>query len=198
MKADKLGVLSALMASMCCITPLVLVLLGLGSLGIGAVLGRFHWWFLLGAIGLLTSGWRIYFRERGHCRTTGCEMPRQRTTRIVLGMTSLIVTTFVGLHLYTYASQRAAPSERSANTRLASVVLPVKGMTCLTCELTLESSLKRLPGVLSADAGVVQQAVAVTYNPTQVTVEQLIATINQTGYEAGLPSHAGKADDDND
>lgn len=59
MKADKLGILSALMASVCCVTPLVLVLLGLGGIGIGTVLGRFHWWFLLVAIVLLTYGWHV-------------------------------------------------------------------------------------------------------------------------------------------
>ena len=33
MKAERLGILSALLASVCCVTPLILVLLGLGSLG---------------------------------------------------------------------------------------------------------------------------------------------------------------------
>jgi len=72
------------------------------------------------------------------------------------------------------------------------VVIPVEGMTCLTCELTVESSLKRLPGVASAEANVAQQRVTVQYDPAQVTVEQLMAAINQTGYQASRPQGEGR------
>ncbi len=188
MKADKLGVLSALVASVCCVTPLLLVLLGLGSLGIGAALGRFHWWFLMAAIGLLAYGWRGYVKEQGRCRAGHCEMPRSKSTRTVLSAASVIVAAFVGLNVYTYASQRTATATPPTSKGLASVVLPVDGMTCLTCELTIESSLKRLPGVTNADANVTQKVVAVSYDPAQVTVEGLIATINKSGYKASYPS----------
>lgn len=50
MKAKKLGIFSAILASICCLGPLILVLIGLGSLGIGAVISRYHWWFLGGGI----------------------------------------------------------------------------------------------------------------------------------------------------
>lgn len=186
MKAERLGILSALLASVCCVTPLILVLLGLGSLGIGAALGRFHWWFLLAAIGLLTYGWRAHVQEQRRCRTAQCEMPRSNTTRAVLIGASVIVAAFVGLNLYTHASQRVA-TPPPINEALASLVLPVEGMTCLTCELTVESSLKRLPGVASADASIAQQTVTVSYDPAQVTVDKLIASINQTGYKASRP-----------
>lgn len=187
MKADKFGILSALMASVCCVTPLVLVLLGLGGLGIGAVLGRFHWWFLLVAIGLLTYGWQVYFKERGRCQATNCQMPRSKTTRTVLGAASVIVAALVSLNLYTYASQRAAITTPPATDELANVILPVEGMTCLTCELTIESSLKRLAGVSQVDARVAEQAVYVTYDLARVNPDALVAAINKTGYRASRP-----------
>ncbi len=99
MKADTLGILSALVASVCCVTPLIVVLLGLGSLGIGAALGQFHWWFLFAAIWLLTYGWRAYVQEQRRCRTAQCEMRRSNTTRTMLIGASVIVAAFVGLNL---------------------------------------------------------------------------------------------------
>lgn len=187
MKADKLGVLSALVASVCCVTPLLLALLGLGSLGIGAALGRFHWWFLLAAIGLLVYGWRVYVKEQGRCKTAHCDMPRSKATRTVLGAVSLIVAVFIGLNLYTYASQRSVATAPSASKGLASIVLPVEGMTCLTCELTVESSLRRLPGVHSADARVTEQVAYVQYDPAKVKLDDLVEAVNKTGYRAKLP-----------
>ncbi|MBI3319993.1 MAG: heavy-metal-associated domain-containing protein [Candidatus Omnitrophica bacterium] len=183
MKAEKFGLFAALMASVCCVTPLVLVLLGLGGLGIGAVLGRFHWWFLFAAIVLLTADWRAYFRERGRCRATGCTMSHQKATQTVLGTASIIVAAFVGLNLYTYAGQQTAPLHQPANSKLASIVLPVEGMTCLTCELTIESSLKKLPGVEDVDARVATQSVWVRYNPARATKVDLINTISGAGYK---------------
>jgi len=189
MKADKLGLLSALFASVCCVTPLLLVLLGLGSLGIGAVLGRFHWGFLGVALVLLTAAWRRYFQERRRCATDRCEMASGTPTRWTLLVASLVVAAFAGLNVYTFAShrQQTAPTPGGRPTTATDVVIPVAGMTCLTCELTVESSLKRLPGVASAEANVAQQRVTVQYDPAQVTVEQLMAAINQTGYQASRP-----------
>ena len=63
MRSDRMGMLSALVASVCCLGPVLLVLLGLGSLGFGALIGRYHWWFIGAAIALLTYAWRSYLKE---------------------------------------------------------------------------------------------------------------------------------------
>ncbi|MBI3083464.1 MAG: heavy-metal-associated domain-containing protein, partial [Candidatus Omnitrophica bacterium] len=187
MKADRLGILSALFASVCCLGPVLLVLLGLGSLGFGALIGRYHWWFIGAAIVLLTIAWRSYLKEARRCKTASCEMARGKTTRTVLLLASVVVAVFVGLNLYTYASQTHQTSSLGTVPRpgqLASVVIPVEGMTCFTCELTVESSLNKLPGVQSADAKVTEQAAYVRYDPARVSLEALIAAINKTGYKA--------------
>lgn len=189
MKADKLGILSALFASVCCVTPLILVLLGLGSLGIGAVLGRFHWWFLGAALILLTTAWRRYVQERRRCATERCEMASGTPTRWTLLVASFVVAVFAGLNVYTFASQRqqtvSVPGGLSATA--TEVIIPVEGMTCLTCELTVESSLKKLPGVERADARVAEQAAYVQYDPAQVRLDEIVEAINKTGYRARSP-----------
>ena len=189
MKSAKLGILSALFASVCCVTPLLLVLLGLGSLGIGAVLGRFHWWFLGAAFVLLTVAWRRYFQERRRCATERCEMASGAPTRWTLLIASLVVAAFAGLNVYTFASQRqqAAATPGVLSSTATEAVIPVEGMTCLTCELTIESSLKRLPGVESVDARVAEQAAHVRYDPAQIGLTEIVETINKTGYRARSP-----------
>ncbi len=191
MKPGKLGMLSALVASVCCLGPLLLVLLGLGSLGFGAVIGRYHWWFIGAAIVLLAYAWQSYLKEARRCRTESCKMAQGKTTRTVLILASLIVGTFVGLNVYTYASQHGSmrePGAASVSTALTSVVIPVEGMTCFTCELTVESSLKGLPGVQQVDAKVNEQAAHVHYDPSQIGLDALITAINKTGFKATQPS----------
>lgn len=193
MKAEKLGILSALLASLCCLGPLVLVLVGLGTLGLGAFFGRYHWWFILAAIGLLTFAWRSYLKEKRRCDSARCEMAQGKTTKWTLTLASTVVAVFVGLNLYTYASQSrtgARPTPGSSG-HLSAVTIPVEGMTCFTCELTVESSLKRLPGVQDADAKVTEQAAYVRYDSGRVSLDELIAAINKTGYKAARPSSQG-------
>jgi len=117
-------------------------------------------------------------------------MARGKTTRTVLLLASVVVAVFVGLNLYTYASQTHQTSSLGTGPRpgqLASVVIPVEGMTCFTCELTVESSLKQLPGVQSADARVNDAAAYVSYDPSKVSLDELMAAINRTGYQARRP-----------
>ena len=193
MKPQRLGMLSALLASVCCLGPVLLVLLGLGSLGFGALISRAHWWFITAAIGLLAVAWRSYLKETGRCRTAHCKIAGGKRTRTALLLASTVVAVFVGLNLYTYASQtRQTTSVGTAprNGPLASVAIPVEGMTCFTCELTVESSLKGLPGVKEADARVADQTTVVQYDPAQVSVEQLVATITKTGYPARSPDES--------
>ena len=190
MKAQKLGILSALTASVCCLGPVLLVLLGLGGLSFGALIGRYHWWFIVAAIALLTVAWRSYLKEAGQCRTTRCEMAGGTRTRTALLLASMVVAVFIGLNLYTYASQQRHAHQDTANPtrgQLVSVAIPVEGMTCFTCELTVASSLKRLAGVQSAEAKVNEGTAYVRYDPARVSLDALIAAINKTGYHAKPP-----------
>jgi len=190
MKPTHVGITSAIVASLCCLGPLVLVLVGLGSLGLGAFFGRYHWWFIGAAIGLLTFAWRSYFKEKRRCTTAHCEMASGQTTKWTLLLASTVVAVFVGLNVYTYASQgrKSAVSTSPTLASLATIKIPVEGMTCFTCELTVESSLKRLPGVEEADAKVTEEAAYVRYDPSRVSLDELIAAINKTGYKARRPS----------
>lgn len=167
MKPGRLGMLSALVASLCCVGPVVLVLLGLGGLGVGAMLGRFHGWFLLGAMMLLGFAWRRYTKETRRCRAASCEMAQGKTTRGVLTLASAVVALFVGLNLYTYAGQhRYAQPRATGDTRsFASVAIPVEGMTCFTCQLAVEAAVKTLPGVREVRADVMSQRATVSYDP---------------------------------
>jgi copper chaperone CopZ len=195
MKPVKLGVLSALTASVCCVGPALLALLGLGGLGAAAFIGRYHWWLIGAAITLLAFGWRNYLREGRRCRTEACTMAQGKTARAILIVASVIVATFVGLNVYTYAGQRRSALERSAaleGAALTAVAIPVKGMSCWSCELTVESSLKELPGVQHIEASVKEQTAYVTYDPQRIALDALVAAINGTGFRAESPSEAAR------
>ena len=189
MKASKLGILSALIASICCLGPLVLILLGLGSLGIGAVIGKFHWYFLVAAFGLITFAWRGYFKEKKTCNLKGCQMENKRITLITLIVATLVVAIFVALNIFTYAVQKDYRKEESEARLIETktVNIPVEGMTCFSCEFTVSSALKKIDGVVSVKASAKEGKAQVKYDPLTTTAAQLIEVINKTGFKAVMP-----------
>lgn len=101
-KVSKLGILSAAIASICCAGPLLLILLGLGGLGIGTAIGKYHWYFIVTAILLLTFAWGSYFKKNKTCDLEACKMGNKKLTLFTLIVSSLVVAIFVVLNLYTH------------------------------------------------------------------------------------------------
>lgn len=66
--------------------------------------------------------------------------------------------------------------------------LTLEGMTCVTCAMRIEKGLKKLPGVSEASVNFAAEQAAVTYNPGQTGVEQMVQKIEALGYTAALLS----------
>ncbi len=66
------------------------------------------------------------------------------------------------------------------------VSLAVGGMTCASCAARIEKKLNRLDGV-TASVNYATETATVTYDPAVVAPEDLVATVEATGYTARLP-----------
>ncbi|HDH11708.1 MAG TPA: copper-translocating P-type ATPase [Nitrospirae bacterium] len=58
-------------------------------------------------------------------------------------------------------------------------------MTCSTCSITLDRSLRALDGVSEANVNYALQKAFVTYDPARITIARLVKTIRDAGYEVG-------------
>lgn len=187
MRAKNLGIFSVVFASICCLGPLILVLVGLGSLGIGTAIGRYHWWFLGGGILLIIIAWSYYFKEKNACELKACQMENKRPTQIILTLATLIVALFVGLDLYTYLSKSIEKTPANLIVNSKEVIIAVEGMTCFTCEVTVTQALKKVDRVISANVSAKEKIAKVRYNPDKTDIGKLIEAINETGYKADIP-----------
>lgn len=183
MKAKNLGILSALTASACCVGPLLLLLLGLGGLGLGAVIGKYHWYLTAMAAALLSVGWVLYLKEKKSCEKEACEMKNKGITRNILILASAVILVFTGLNVYTYAGGNQQINAQTG----AQITIPVKGMTCATCEMSVNSAVKNLPGVFDVKASAKNQTALVSYDPTKTSLDEITEAINKTGYKAEKP-----------
>lgn len=67
----------------------------------------------------------------------------------------------------------------------------VEGMTCGGCEAGVKLKVKKLDGVTSVEASYDEGTAVVTYDPEKVTPGQIIAAIEELGYDAELREDDG-------
>ena len=182
--------MSAILASTCCIGPQLLVAVGLGSGA--AFVGRYHWFFLIGSIAVVTWAWAKYLREKTICDCERKPMPGRGSALFTLLIGTVIVLGFASLNISRYALATSPGSTPQAPSQIASglnrVVIPVEGVGCVTCEFPVRFALRRIDGVKSAHVSATSKTVTVDYEPAKTNPEELVAAINSSGFRASLPN----------
>src|SRR5438309_9905298 len=114
MKGKYAGILAAVLGSVCCVGPLLLIAVGLGTGA--ALIGRYHWFFVIGAIVVLSWAWVKHFREKAQCACEHRPMEGRRISLITLVVASVIVLAFAGLNVRSYAFAGSPPATPITNT----------------------------------------------------------------------------------
>ena len=87
----------ALLSSLCCLLPLAVIVLGLGSGAFMAVTMQYRGLLIPAGIIGVTTGFFLYFRERRRCAALACRMAGSRITLALLIVASLVVGTSIVL-----------------------------------------------------------------------------------------------------
>lgn len=78
-------------------------------------------------------------------------------------------------------SQKQAGNASATDT--LALVLHVERMTCEHCEMTVEGSVKALPGILEVKASHVDSSATLRYLPSEVSVAEIAEAIESKGYK---------------
>ncbi len=183
------AVIGAVAASLCCIGPLVVLALGLGGAWVGTLtaLEPYRPFFIVLAVAALGFAWyTIYFKPQPACKPgEACEVSaNQRRNRILLWIVTLLVLGLIGFPYLIGPSSSNAAAATAGPARVEKVTLKVSGMTCGSCALGVESSLKATEGVLHVQVTLDPPYAVVEYDPTKITLEQLVAVTRRIGYPA--------------
>jgi Cu+-exporting ATPase len=73
--------------------------------------------------------------------------------------------------------------------------LQIEGMSCASCAARVERGLNDLDGV-EASVNFATERAAVDFDPAQVSVDELVASVEAAGYHAALPEDAPPPDED--
>lgn len=182
------GVVSAIAASLCCITP-VLALIS----GASGAASAFSWMdplrpYLI-AITVLVLGFAWYQKLKPkkeiECDCETDEKPSFWQSKLFLG----IITGFAVVMLaFPYYSSAFYP-ENESNTAIVEVQniqevdVDIKGMTCESCNKHVEHEVYTLAGIIDAKADFKTGKALVKFDKSQVDIDSILAAINETGYK---------------
>ncbi len=87
----------AALSSLCCLLPLAVIVLGLGSGAFMAVTMQYRWILIPAGVLGVTTGFVLYVRERRRCEQLACRMAGSRITLALLIVASFVVATSIAL-----------------------------------------------------------------------------------------------------
>ncbi len=192
MSIKKTSVFSALLASTCCVPPLILLglsLIGVGTAGVAGLsgtLGSLKWYLLPMALVGLGTSYVLYFRERSRCKAAACKMVGKKFTSATLLTSTILVMGFTAWSVYPYltGNSTVVTNDQSASTHFA--VFEVEGMTCGACEVAVNSSIKATGLVDSVKSSFTEGKTIVWYSGDNVEPNQILKAIQNVGYNAKL------------
>ena len=190
------SVVAAFLASLCCLGPLLLGGLGLGTVLVATFAPLRPYFLALSAI-LLAVG--FYFVYRKPKSVQACEgetcAPRAPGKRAAKAMLWLAAAAVLALALFPkYGGKLAGASAAPAAVRIAALhtsELKIIGMDCEVCASVIQRKLLETPGVAKARVEYPAGHATVQFDPSRVTPEKLVEVVNSSGYKASLLRSGG-------
>lgn len=198
------GILTAIAASLCCFTP-VLVLIS-GAAGIAS---SFSWLeparpYLLG-ITVLVLGFAWYQKlkprtaEEIQCACQEDEKPPFMQTKMFLRIVTVFAFLMMAFPYYDHIFYPKANKEVVviSSNNIQEVKFNVSGMTCASCEEHVKYAVNELPGIVSVSANSDEGTANVKFDNSKTDKSTITKTIDGTGYKVSgevtkeNPAHGG-------
>ncbi len=185
------GVAAAIGASLCCITPVLAILAG--STGMAS---SFSWMepfrpYLIGlTILVLAYAWWDKLKPKKEDIECACEPEEDGKVSFWYTKTFLaLVTAFSVVMLsFPYWGDTFIKSERTQTvvtnkSDLFKKTIQIKGMTCVSCEATVEKVAMDTDGVVSTKASTKNKNAVIEFDKTKTDMHSIMKTIATTGYK---------------
>lgn len=183
------GSLTAIGASLCCITPVLALIAGSSGLA-----STFSWVeplrpYLIGlTIVILVFAWYQKLKPRSkeeiECDCED-EKPSIWQTKTFLGIITIFAIFMLALPYYSCAFYPENELSESVNIdNSATYKINITGMTCTGCEAHVKSEVAKLPGILNLEVSYIQGDALITIDESKTSLEQVEIVINKTGYKA--------------
>lgn len=181
------GVLTAITASLCCITPVLVLVAGTSGLA-----SAFSWLeparpYFIG-LTMLVLGF-VWYQKLKSKNPIDCNCETNKKTKFLQSKLFLsIMTVFAGLmlifpmyaHILYPKTQKQAIIVKKSN--IQTINFTINGMTCADCQGHIEHELNKLSGIIKSSASYENRNAVVEFDISKTNTEEIKKAINSTGY----------------
>lgn len=181
------GLLSAIAASLCCITPVVALLAGSSSIATS-----FSWikparpYFIGVTIAALGFAWYQKLKPQP---VDACGCVTEKNSKFIQTKTFLtIVTIFAAAMIaFPYYSKIFFPKNEKQiavvnKTNVQIAEFKINGMSCSSCEEEVKHEVYKLTGIVKADVSFEKANAEIKFDNTKTNITEIKNAINLTGY----------------
>lgn len=191
------AIASAVIASVCCLGPLVLLALGISGAWISSLSGLAPYRPVFMAITFVFLGlafYKLYKKPKAESCELGsyCGNPKaKRISKIILWVVTVSVVILFALpYAIPYLAAGISccpdvPAEQQTEATqdgLKIVTLDVRNMTCAACTVTVTKNLKKLEGIKNVSVSLKPPQAFIVYDPIKVDIEEMTAATANIGY----------------
>ncbi len=181
---------AAILASSCCIVPLILAGLGIGSIGIFSSLEKYRLMFIIITFALVGMAFYLTYRKKKNDEC--CDINKVKMDRIKKIALWTITAVAVGLLLfpYVYGTFSKSPSGVPVSDDLKKIVIEIKGMTCEACAQSINSAISKIQDVSAVNISLEKGEAIVGFNNNvkDIPENKLLTAIEDIGYKPSITS----------
>jgi copper chaperone CopZ len=181
------GLLTAIAASLCCITP-VLALIA-GTSGIASTFSRLEPLrpYLIGfTILVLGFAWhqRLHRKKEIDCNCDENKKPKFIKSKTFLGILTVFTTLMIAFPyyaniFYTKTEKQVIVVDQST---VQTIEFSISGMTCSGCEEHVNHEVNKLSGTLKSTASYEKGNAVIEFDNSKTNISEIEEAINRTGY----------------
>lgn len=185
------GLIAAIVASVCCVGPLLLVGLGISGAWISNLTAFEPYRPIFIALTFMFLGlafYKVYRKPKAKNCEPGSYCATQKKDKInkvvLWSITILIMGMFIFPNIIGALASKPQTTTQTAHTN--QITLLVKGMTCSACPVTVTKSLEKLDGVQEANATLSPPEAIVVYDSNKVSIKQLVEATTNAGFPSAI------------
>lgn len=185
------GVLSAIAASLCCITPVIALLAGSSSIA-----ANFSWIeparpYLMGlSIAVLAFAWYLKLRPAA-TKDIDCNCDTTKKVSFLQSKSFLAIVTVFALLMMAFPlyAKIFYPQPKLQSTTVAAVdnrqqvKFTIQGMSCESCEAEVNNEIAKVNGVLAYQTSYPTHSSLVSFDKSKVDIKTIETAISKTGYK---------------
>ena len=182
------GLLSAITASLCCITPVLALIAGTSGIA-----STFSWiepfrpYLLVLTFLVLGFAWyqKLNPRKAIDCECEADEKPKFLQTKMFLGIVTVFAIVMMAFPYYSgiFYTNKEKQIILVDKSNIKTSEFKISGMTCASCEVHVHHEVNRLNGIVNSKVSYKNESAIIEFDSTKTNELEIEKAINSTGYK---------------